>query len=78
MKHAEAKTILVKIEMRRDQVIVVIKDDGKGFDKTVKKQESFGLIGMRERVELLEGELSIDSKIGSGTLVMINVPIKTT
>ncbi|MCM3216301.1 sensor histidine kinase [Niallia taxi] len=76
LKHAEAKTILVKIEMRRDQVIVVIKDDGKGFDKSVKKQESFGLIGMRERVELLEGELSIDSKIGSGTLVMINVPVK--
>ncbi|MCT2346731.1 sensor histidine kinase [Niallia taxi] len=76
LKHAEAKTILVKIEMRRDQVIVVIKDDGKGFDKSVKKQESFGLIGMRERVELLEGELSIDSKIGAGTLVMINVPVK--
>ncbi|MED3963945.1 sensor histidine kinase [Niallia taxi] len=76
LKHAEAKTILVKIEMRRDQVIVVIKDDGKGFDKSVEKQESFGLIGMRERVELLEGELSIDSKIGAGTLVMINVPVK--
>lgn len=76
LKHAEAKSILVKIEMRRDQVIVIIKDDGKGFDKTVKKQESFGLIGMRERVELLEGELSIDSKIGLGTLVMINVPVK--
>lgn len=76
LKHAEATTITVKVEMGREQVIVMIKDDGKGFDKNEKKQDSFGLIGMKERVELLSGEISIDSKVGVGTIIMINVPIK--
>jgi len=75
LKHANAKVITVKIEMRRDQVIVLIKDDGKGFNKEQTKEESFGIIGMRERVELLNGELTIDTKIGKGTIVMVSVPI---
>ena len=64
------------MELRRDQIIVLVKDNGKGFDKDQKKDESFGLIGMRERVHLLDGELTIDSKIGVGTIIMINVPIR--
>lgn len=76
LKHAEASNIAVKVELRRDQIIVLVKDNGKGFDKNQKKEESFGLIGMRERVQLLDGEITIDSKIGVGTIVMINVPIR--
>lgn len=76
LKHAEASNIAVKVELRRDQIIVLVKDNGKGFDKNQKKDESFGLIGMRERVQLLDGEITIDSKIGVGTIVMINVPIR--
>ena len=76
LKHAEASNISVKVELRRDQIIVLVKDNGKGFDKDQKKDESFGLIGMRERVHLLDGELTIDSKIGVGTIIMINVPIR--
>ncbi|KAB7665169.1 sensor histidine kinase [Bacillus sp. B1-b2] len=75
-KHANATTITVKIELMRDQVIVMVKDNGKGFDKEQRKEESFGLIGMRERVELLDGELTIDTKLGVGTIIMINVPIR--
>lgn len=75
LKHADARVITVKIEMLRDQVIVIIKDDGKGFNKEQTKEESFGIIGMRERVELLNGELTIDTKVGKGTIVMVSVPI---
>ncbi|HWJ77435.1 MAG TPA: sensor histidine kinase [Niallia sp.] len=75
-KHAEATVITVKIELRSDQVIVIVKDNGKGFVKEKYKEESFGLIGMRERVELLDGELTIDTKLGVGTIIMINVPIR--
>lgn len=75
LKHANAKEIKVKLEMTRETITVVIRDDGQGFDLNERKAESFGLIGMRERVELLEGELSIDSKIGSGTVVLIQVPL---
>lgn len=75
LKHAQATHIQVKIEIRQDAVMVVVKDDGKGFDIHKKCPESFGIMGMQERVELLEGDLTIDSKIGSGTLVMIQVPL---
>lgn len=75
LKHAKANEIIVKVEMTKDSCIVVVKDDGKGFDLNQKKEKSFGIIGMRERVELLNGEISIDSKIGTGTVVLIQVPI---
>ena len=74
LKHAEASLILVKIEMNVRNLIAVIRDDGKGFDPKVKRDKSFGLIGMKERVEMFEGKLTIDSEIGKGTKVLIQVP----
>ncbi|MCK6206037.1 sensor histidine kinase [Bacillus infantis] len=75
LKHAEAKEIQVKLEIKKSNAVAVIKDNGKGFDINEKKDESFGLIGMRERVELLEGQLSIDSKFNTGTVVLIQIPV---
>ncbi|WP_461610980.1 sensor histidine kinase [Cytobacillus kochii] len=74
MKHADAEEIIVKIEINNERIAVVIRDNGKGFDINKKKAQSFGIIGMRERVELLEGQLSIDSNIGKGTIIIIQVP----
>ena len=76
LKHAKAKLIQVKCEMKKDFITVLVKDDGVGFDTNVKKDQSFGLIGMKERMELIEGELSIQSKVGNGTLVIIRVPVR--
>ncbi|WP_258006084.1 hypothetical protein [Priestia megaterium] len=45
------------------------------FNQEEKKENSFGLIGMKERVDLLDGTISVHSKINQGTLVMIKVPI---
>ncbi|MDX8363810.1 sensor histidine kinase [Cytobacillus sp. Hm23] len=75
IKHAEPTKIQVKIEIRAKDVILIIKDDGKGFNIDHKKENAFGLIGMKERVDLLEGEMSVDSKIGGGTLIMIRIPV---
>ena len=75
LKHSGASHIQVKLEIGRGHVTVVIKDNGKGFDPSVKPQQSFGIIGMKERVELLEGEITIDSKKGAGAIVMIQVPL---
>lgn len=77
IKHAEAHEIKVKLEMTRNSISVVVKDDGKGFDMNKDKPESFGILGMKERVELLQGQLSIDSKIGRGTIVIIQVPLES-
>jgi two-component system, NarL family, sensor histidine kinase DegS len=76
MKHAQAKEVVVKLEIKRDTLTLVIHDNGKGFDINQKKFNSFGLIGMRERVEILEGQISIDSTIGKGTVVLIEVPLQ--
>jgi two-component system sensor histidine kinase DegS len=75
LKHADANEIIVKMEINKTRVVVIVKDNGKGFDIREKKAESFGIIGMRERVELLEGQLSIDSSIGKGTIVIIQIPL---
>jgi two-component system, NarL family, sensor histidine kinase DegS len=75
LKHAGSSLIQVKLEIKKEHVMVVVKDDGKGFDMNEKKPESFGILGIRERVELLEGELTIHSKVGTGTLVIIQVPL---
>lgn len=75
LKHADAHLIQVKLEIQKDNVMLVIKDDGKGFDINDKRPESFGILGIRERVELLEGELAIHSKISTGTLVIIQIPL---
>lgn len=76
INHSEANTINVIIESINNQITIVIKDDGIGFDRCIEdsKKNSFGLIGMRERVEILEGELVINSKKGEGTVVKIKVP----
>ncbi len=75
LKHAEATEIIVKLEMDHSKVMAVIKDDGIGFDTLEKKKDSFGLIGMRERVEMLEGQLTVESKAGKGTIVVIQIPL---
>ncbi len=76
IKHADAKEILVKVELGKEHVTVVVKDNGKGFDPVEKPESSFGILGMKERVELLEGEITFDSKKGAGTIIMIQVPLK--
>ena len=61
--------------MTKEMVIVMVRDDGIGFDSDIQKTGSFGLMGMKERVELLEGEMTIDSHQGVGTLVSVKVPL---
>ena len=75
IKHSGAKKVTVKIDISKTNVVATIRDDGKGFNPYTMKEGSFGLLGMRERVELLDGELTIDSKPGMGTLIMFNIPI---
>jgi two-component system, NarL family, sensor histidine kinase DegS len=74
-KHAQPTEIQVKIEIKPTKVIMIIKDDGVGFDTTKLKEGSFGLMGMRERVNMLKGELTIQSKKDIGTIISIEVPL---
>lgn len=75
IKHAEASEIEVKLVVSPSRVNVTVKDDGKGFTLGEAKSQSFGLIGMRERVDMLDGTLELTSKPGKGTHVFINIPL---
>ncbi|MGI6659605.1 MAG: histidine kinase [Dethiobacteraceae bacterium] len=78
-KHAQAQRCLVKLEMLPKRLHILVSDDGCGFDPDLSanaKTESFGLLGMRERVELLKGEMEITSAPGSGSEIQIMIPIK--
>ncbi|WP_059171921.1 sensor histidine kinase [Bacillus sp. FJAT-27445] len=75
LKHAGAAEIQVKLEISGTSVTVVIKDDGRGFDPRKRKYNSFGIMGMKERVDLLGGQFAISSKPGQGAAVIIQVPI---
>ena len=74
LKHAEPREINVKLEWTSKHINIVVKDDGRGFDKEKVKPNSFGLIGLAERVELLNGTLEIKSKLGQGTVMMFKIP----
>ena len=74
LKHGQSKEINVKIEWTKKDINIVVKDDGVGFDTSEKKEQSFGLMGMRERIDLLEGQMKIHSIIGKGTIVIFKIP----
>ncbi|KJR48025.1 Two component sensor histidine kinase [Desulfosporosinus sp. I2] len=76
-KHAYSSKVEVMIIYREDWTIARIHDYGKGFDvKSAMKApgEHFGLVGMRERVEMFSGHFSIQSSIGNGTLIELSIP----
>jgi len=78
-KHAQARKVVVRLEIRPNKVNCTIVDDGVGFDVKEKmgpNNKGFGLIGMRERVELLEGTFNISSAPGQGTKVKLQIPVK--
>lgn len=78
-KHAEANHIEISVERRNGTIYASIIDNGKGFDlEKVLHPESpergFGIIGMQERVSVLGGKIEIQSRIGFGTHIRIEVP----
>ncbi|HEX2673280.1 MAG TPA: chemotaxis protein CheB [Polyangiaceae bacterium] len=79
VRHAAAHNVSVSIERRKDHVIGIVEDDGKGFDFDMVRGPSFGRIGiagMQERAAIVDGELTIDSGAG-GTTVRVKLPLPT-
>ena len=76
LKHADASRVSVKLSRGDGTVALVVHDDGKGFDQAGIRDGSLGLTGMRERVALLGGRLTIESSEGAGTLLRAEVPVR--
>jgi signal transduction histidine kinase len=68
--------ISVLVERRQKEIVAVIEDDGQGFDlQRVHRDGHLGLLGIRERAELLGGSLTIESSPGQGASLFIRLPL---
>jgi len=74
-RHAKASKVDIVLEQKQDQYILQVRDNGKGFDPAVRKDKSFGLVGMRERALSLGGEVEISSVPGHGTVIKVCIPV---
>jgi signal transduction histidine kinase len=74
VKHSHAQRVSVLVMRADGRIKAVIEDDGKGFDPDAARGDGIGLIGMRERIELLDGTLAVESSETSGTTVALEVP----
>ncbi len=81
-KHANATKVEINLNVGDGRLLLTIADDGQGFDvlrlpgkRQDRSEGGFGLEGMRERVELLKGSMSINSKLGEGTEIFLSIPM---
>jgi two-component system sensor histidine kinase DegS len=76
-KHAQAHQVEVRLEFKPYVVHFLVRDDGIGFDQSAKTERpQFGIMGMKERVKLLQGKMKIDSKPGKGTTLLFSIPLR--
>jgi two-component system sensor histidine kinase ComP len=80
IKHSGSNKLRIHIEMNESRIEMTVKDSGKGFD-TCQIEDwlltgaHFGIVGMKERLESVGGDLQISSTIGRGTMLKATIPI---
>ena len=74
-KHSRARSVEVILERRADQVLLIIADDGVGFEpgESSEAAPGFGLVGMHERAALVGANLEIESAVGGGTTILVRM-----
>jgi two-component system sensor histidine kinase DegS len=80
-RHAQASKVVIRLESAAGRLRMLITDNGKGFEVPVQITDlsiggKLGLIGMQERAQLLRGTLSIQSELGKGTTVTVDIPLE--
>ena len=79
VRHAQACVVEIGLVTTEGDIILTVHDDGKGIEiDSIESSESLGIIGMRERVMLLNGRFSICGVPGQGTTVSVTVPMQST
>lgn len=75
-RHARAQAVSVRLARDDEALSLEVRDDGRGFDtRLIGKRESFGLLGIRERVVMLGGTVDFISEPGKGTMISIVIPL---
>jgi two-component system NarL family sensor kinase len=75
VRHAQAKTARLELVYSTSQVVLIVEDDGQGFDPQNIPPGHFGLVGLNERVHMLGGNMKLESSPGSGTRLEVAIPI---
>jgi len=75
MRHAQAHTVELSLTLEGNVLRLTVSDDGVGFVPQTGRSTSFGVVGMRERVLIMGGELILDSEPGEGTTLSVKVPL---
>jgi signal transduction histidine kinase len=75
VKHARARNVSILLVRRGGSVTAVVEDDGEGFEPGAVGAEGLGLLGMRERVSLIDGRLTVESTPGAGATLAVEVPL---
>jgi len=78
LRHSEATRVTSFLQIKDHILVLTITDNGKGFvEKEIADKKTLGLLGMKERTNLLGGTYEITSKPGKGTSVLIIVPLRS-
>jgi signal transduction histidine kinase len=75
-KHADANQVRVALRCDAEAVSLTVEDDGQGFEVQAGTSAGIGLLGMQERIELLGGQLEIESWPGQGTRLIAHIPLQ--
>jgi signal transduction histidine kinase len=75
VKHADATIVHIAFACRARSVVLTVEDNGRGFSQRQTAAGGFGLVGMRERAASVNGSLSIESKRGAGTRLVVEIPL---
>jgi PAS domain S-box-containing protein len=76
VRHARANRVESTFQRTSTGMVLTVRDNGRGFnDNEVKSKGTLGLIGMRERALMVGAELTIESKVGAGTIVKLKIPL---
>jgi signal transduction histidine kinase len=80
VKHSKASEFNVQITKHEEKIVVSVEDNGVGFDfggiKKTDLKSGMGIINMQERIVPLDGNLSVNSKLGGGTEILIEIPLE--
>lgn len=74
LRHAQASQIVISLENTHDEIVMIVEDNGRGFDPNTLPEGHYGLIGLNERAKLLGGKLTIESSPGRGARLRVQIP----
>jgi signal transduction histidine kinase len=77
IKHSEATKVNIQLTQHEDNLNIIVEDNGKGFNRSQldATKSGMGLTNIEKRVEHLEGNFTVDSIIGKGTSILIDIPV---